>query len=77
MRTPNANVFVSQFFDPVLGELNETTFPFSLGIISALLFHEENNEKDIGYAFPLDSRSAERIISVLFDLNVWQLLLLI
>lgn len=69
MRTPNANVFVSQFFVPVLGELNETTFPFSLGIISALLFHEENNEEDIGYAFPLDSRSAERVISALFDLK--------
>lgn len=69
MRTPNANVFVSQFFVPVLSELNETTFPFSLGIISALLFHEENNEEDIGYAFPLDSRSAERVISALFDLK--------
>lgn len=69
MRTPNANVFMSQFFVPVLNELNEATFPFALGIISALLFHEESNEEDIGYAFPLDSRSAERVITALFDLK--------
>ncbi|OHT15663.1 IQ calmodulin-binding motif family protein [Tritrichomonas foetus] len=69
MRTPNPNVFVSQFFAPVLGELGDSTFPFTLGIISALLFHEENNEEDMMYAFPLDTRAAERVIRALFGLK--------
>ena len=69
MRNPNPNVFVSQFFAPVLGQLGDTTFPFAIGILSALLFHEDNSEEDMSYAFPLDSRAAERVIAELFGIK--------
>lgn len=69
MRTPNPNVFVSQFFVPVLRSLGDDTFPFTLGIISALIFHEELCEEDGAYAFPLDSRAAERVITALFRMR--------
>ena len=67
MRTPNPNVFAAQFFAPVLKNLGAATFPFAIGIIQALLFHDEMIDEDIAYSFPLDARASERVISALFD----------
>lgn len=69
MRTPDPNVFVAQFFQPVLNKLNEETFPFAMGIISALLFFQEKIDDDAPYAFPLDPRATEKVISSLFQLK--------
>ena len=69
MRMPNPNVFASQFFSPVLRNLGEATFPFAMGIITALLFHDEMNDEDVAFSFPLDSRASERVITALFDLK--------
>lgn len=69
MRQPNPAVFVREFFKPSLDNMTHTSFPFTLGIIGALIFHEEMAEEDAGYSFPLDSRAAEQVISALFDVH--------
>ena len=69
MRQPNPKVFVREFFKPSLDNLTYESFPFTLGIIGALIFHEEMAEEDAGYSFPLDTRAAEQVISALFDVN--------
>ena len=69
MRRPDPNIFVSQFFSPVLRTLNENNFHFVLGIISSLMFYEDRSEEDKQYSFPLDTRSTERVIESLFQLK--------
>lgn len=69
MRTPDPNVFVSQFFQPVMNRLSEETFPFAIGIISSLLFFQEQIDDDAPYAFPLDSKATEKVIASLFQLK--------
>ncbi|OHS98482.1 IQ calmodulin-binding motif family protein [Tritrichomonas foetus] len=69
MRTPDPNVFVAQFYSPVLKNLSEVSFPFAIGIISALLFFEDPIEEDAPYAFPLDAKATEKVITSLFELK--------
>lgn len=69
MKTPDPNVFVSQFFAPILNKLNEKNFHFAMGIISSLLFYEGLLPEDGQYSFPLDIRSNERVIECLFRLQ--------
>ena len=69
MRTPNPNVFVSQFFCPVLTTISDDTFHFAMGILSALMFYEEISEDDQPYAFPLDVRANEKVLAALFQMK--------
>ncbi|KAK8878378.1 hypothetical protein M9Y10_005146 [Tritrichomonas musculus] len=69
MKSPDPNVFVSQFFAPILNNLNENNFIFAIGIISSLLFYEALTPDDSQYSFPLDIRSNERVIECLFQLQ--------
>ena len=69
MRTPDPNVFVAQFFTPVLNHLTEETFHYAIGIVSSLLFFENPIEDDSAYAFPLDSKATEKVITSLFEVK--------
>ncbi|OHT13846.1 IQ calmodulin-binding motif family protein [Tritrichomonas foetus] len=69
MRSPDPNIFVSQFFSPILNSLNEINFRFTMGIISSLMFYEDRAEEDIQYSFPLDTRASESVIASLFQLK--------
>ena len=76
MRQPNSRVFVNEFFRPALDNLTDASFPFALGIISALIFHDEMADEDASYSFPLDTRAAERVIKSLFDIKFMDRLIL-
>lgn len=69
MRNPNPNVFLSQFFCPVLNTISDNTFHFAMGILSALMFYEEMSEDDQSYAFPLDVRANEKVLAALFQMK--------
>ena len=69
MRQPDSNLFVREFFAPTLDNLTDETFPFALGIISALVFHDEMADEDAAYSFPLDTRAAERVTTSLFEVK--------
>ncbi|OHT15376.1 IQ calmodulin-binding motif family protein [Tritrichomonas foetus] len=69
MRQPDSAVFVNEFFTPTLDHMTDASFPFALGIISALIFHDEMADEDQSYSFPLDTRAAERVIKSLFDVR--------
>ena len=69
IRTPDTNVFISQFFTPVLNRVSDETFPFAMGIISAVMFADEITEEDQPYAFPLDSRANAKVLSTLFEMK--------
>lgn len=66
LRTPNPNIFISQFFSPVLNAISEKTFPFTIGIISALVFKDQTTDDDIQYSFPLDAHATEEVLKALF-----------
>jgi serine/threonine protein kinase len=70
MKQPDRGVFVREFFTPSLVSMGEPTFPFTLGIVAALIFHEEMAEEDAEYSFQLDSRAAEQVITSLFAANL-------
>jgi serine/threonine protein kinase len=70
MKQPDPDVFVREFFTPSLVGMSEPTFPFTLGIVAALVFHEEMAEEDAEYSFQLDSRAAEQVITSLFAANL-------
>lgn len=69
MKTPDPNIFVSQFFSPILNNLDTNNFQFAIGIISSLLFYEDMFPDDMPYSFPLDTRANDRVIESLFQLN--------
>ncbi|KAK8835507.1 hypothetical protein M9Y10_044349 [Tritrichomonas musculus] len=69
MRQPDSDIFVREFFLPTLDNLTDETFPFALGIISALVFHDEMADEDTAYSFPLDSRAAEKVTTSLFEVK--------
>jgi hypothetical protein len=69
MRSPNTNMLLSQYFMPNLRDLSPATFPFALGTVTALLFHEEPTQEDVCFSIPLDSRSGERVLNSLFELK--------
>ena len=69
MKQPTPVVFVREFFEPSLSNMPNGSFPFTLGIIAALVFHEEMADEDAGYSFPLDSRAAEQVIEALFNVQ--------
>lgn len=69
MRTPDPNIFVAQFFHPVLRTLCPETFSFAIGIISSLLFFQELIDDDAPFAFPLDQKATEKVIESLFDIK--------
>jgi serine/threonine protein kinase len=73
-RKPHPNIFAAQFFVPILRELNEANFPFAMGMLSALLFKDQRLEDDQRYAFPLDSRANEKVISALFQMKFMDLI---
>ncbi|KAI5511190.1 serine/threonine-protein kinase PIM family, partial [Trichomonas vaginalis G3] len=66
LRTPNPNIFISQFFSPVLNTISEKTFPFTIGIISALVFKDQITDDDYQYSFPLDAHATEEVLKALF-----------
>jgi hypothetical protein len=68
-RKPHPNVFVAQFFVPILGDLNDESFPFAMGMISALLFREQPLDEDQRFVFPLDLRANERVVTSLFQMK--------
>jgi hypothetical protein len=70
MRQPDSTVFVREFFQPSLQDMSSTSFPFALGIVAALVFHEEMADEDAQYSFQLDSRAADEVINSLFEINL-------
>ena len=69
MKQPSPVVFVRHFFEPSLSKMTDDSFPFTLGIIAALVFHEEMADEDAMYSFPLDSRATEQVIEALFNVK--------
>jgi serine/threonine protein kinase len=74
MRKPNANVFLAQFFAPILSNLTDETFPFAMGLLNALLFRERLRDEDQTYAFPLDARANEKVVTAIFQLKFLDLI---
>jgi serine/threonine protein kinase len=70
LKSTRTNMFLCQFIAPTLHDLNDDTFRFTLGTVTALLFHEDTIEDDIPFAFPLDNRSAERVLAALINLRI-------
>lgn len=68
IRNPDPTVFVSQFFAPVLDNVDRN-FKFALGICSAMIFKDDNNDDDREYSFPLDGRASEEVLKSLFKLH--------
>jgi serine/threonine protein kinase len=69
LRSPNANVFLGRFVTPAFEDLCDSVFPFALGILTSMLFHEELLNEDCPYSFPLDPRSAERVLTGMIELK--------
>jgi len=69
IKITNCNAFVSKYFAPILGNLNENTFDFTLGVIRSLVFFEDDDPEDQEYRFPLESKTNQRILNSIFGLK--------
>ncbi|EAX85249.1 hypothetical protein TVAG_136860 [Trichomonas vaginalis G3] len=70
LKVPNQDVFTSQFFYPITFLLKEETFFFTMGVLQALMFHDEDDEDDGQFAFPLENHAADRILKSVFNLKI-------
>lgn len=74
LKVPNQDVFTSQFFFPVSHMLKENTFFFTLGVLQALMFHDEDEEDDSQFAFPLENHASDRVLRAVFNLKFMDIL---
>lgn len=70
IRSLNSNIFFSHFLQPVFETLNESTFHFAIGTLSALIFHHEDDKDDDEFSFPLDNKSNEKVVSNVFNSKI-------
>ena len=69
LRVPNPDVFTSQFILPILNSLSVNTFHFTIGVIQALLFQQEEDEDDDEFGFPIETQANNRVVRSLFSLH--------
>ncbi|EAY00634.1 IQ calmodulin-binding motif family protein [Trichomonas vaginalis G3] len=69
LKVHNPDIFVSQFISPVFKSINCDTFSFVLGVVESLMFHDEHDESDSQFAYPLDMQSNWRVVNTMYQLR--------
>lgn len=69
LRVHNPDIFVSQFIFPVFNSVNVDTFSFALGVAESLMFHDEHDENDAQFSYPLDMPANWRVVQTMYQLR--------